>query len=111
MEVALLPHGSTSNGPDSKLIVGDPTPDSFGVDQRSYSPAVESSYLKIKFPYAGLPHFLACADGLLIVCASFLGGGSYQLIANGNAANSEPLFGAGVIAALLYVLIGQVGGL
>ena len=107
----MLPHGSTSNGPDTELIVGDPTLDSFRGDQKNYSPAAESSYSKIKFPYAALPHFLACADGALIVCASFLGGGSYQVIANGNAGNSEPLFGAGVIAALLYVLIGQVGGL
>src|SRR6202158_4360801 len=63
--------------------------------------------LKLKFPYVFLQHCLAMADAVLIVTASLVGSGGYQFFANGSFANVEQFLGVGVIAALLYFLIGQ----
>jgi len=64
---------------------------------------------RLKVPYLLLKHFLASCDATLIVVASVLGGGFYQSIAGANS--GEPSFGAGAVAALLYVLLGQLSGL
>ena len=53
---------------------------------------------------------MACFDAVLIIVANVLGGGLYQVIANGEFQNAEQLLGAGFIAAVLYVLIGQSSG-
>jgi Undecaprenyl-phosphate glucose phosphotransferase len=83
---------------------------SLGGDDGRIDPGFAAKKSKIKFPHAALRHFLAVADSVLIVLASVIGGEGYQFIANGDVGNAEPLLGAGAIAALLYVLIGQVSG-
>jgi Undecaprenyl-phosphate glucose phosphotransferase len=65
---------------------------------------------KVKIPYSALQHMLALFDAALIIFASVVGGGLYQIAANGDFKNVEQLLGAGIIAALLYVLIGQSSG-
>ena len=65
---------------------------------------------KVKIPYAALQYLLAFFDATLIVFASVAGGGLYQVVANGDIRNAEQLLGAGLIAAVLYVLIGQSSG-
>ncbi|WP_456701910.1 undecaprenyl-phosphate glucose phosphotransferase [Bradyrhizobium sp. USDA 4449] len=49
-------------------------------------------------------------DGFLIVSSGIVGGGLYQIVASGEFRNANQLLGAGLIAALLYVLIGQSAG-
>lgn len=75
------------------------------------SPAPERTVPKIKIPYSALQYFLAFSDAVLIIVASIAGGGLYQVVANGDFRNPEQLLGAGIIAASLYVLIGQANGL
>src|ERR1700761_5187071 len=79
-----------------------------GFGTTDVSSAIRKS--KIKVPYAALRHSLAAVDAILIILASLVGGAAYQIYANGILGNSEPLFGVGVISALLYVLIGGVTG-
>src|ERR1700730_14668854 len=42
--------------------------------------------------------------------SSVVGGGFYHIVANGEFKNVDQLLGAGIIAALLYVLSGQSSG-
>jgi len=65
---------------------------------------------KFKFPYAALRYVLALTDSAFIVAASLVGGVGYQLIANGSFDQYDLLLGAGIIAALTYILIGQSAG-
>jgi Undecaprenyl-phosphate glucose phosphotransferase len=65
---------------------------------------------KVKIPYSALQYLLAFIDAVIIVLASVVGGGFYQVVANGEFRNAEQLLGAGFIAAVLYVLIGQSSG-
>src|SRR5882757_5329555 len=65
---------------------------------------------QVKIPYAALQYLLAFFDATLIVFASVIGGGLYQVVALGDFGNTEQLLGAGFIAAVLYVLIGQSSG-
>jgi undecaprenyl-phosphate galactose phosphotransferase/putative colanic acid biosynthesis UDP-glucose lipid carrier transferase len=53
---------------------------------------------------------MAVFDASLIVFASVVGGGLYQFAAGGDLNHLEPMFGAGTLAALLYVLIGRASG-
>ena len=64
----------------------------------------------LKLPYAAIRHLLAFFDAVLIVLSSVIGGEAYQIYATGDYASAEPLLGAGLIAGLLYVLIGQSTG-
>jgi Undecaprenyl-phosphate glucose phosphotransferase len=65
---------------------------------------------KFKIPYSALQYLLAVFDAALIIFASVVGGGLYQIVANGAFENAGQLLGAGFIAAVLYVLIGQSSG-
>jgi Undecaprenyl-phosphate glucose phosphotransferase len=65
---------------------------------------------RIKVPYSALQYLLAVFDATLIIFASVVGGSLYQLVANGDLDHVEALLGAGIIAALLYVLIGHSNG-
>jgi len=65
---------------------------------------------KVKIPYSALQHLLALFDAALIIFSSIVGGGLYQIVANGEFNNLNQLLGAGIIAALLYVLVGQSSG-
>jgi Undecaprenyl-phosphate glucose phosphotransferase len=49
-------------------------------------------------------------DAISIVLASFLGAGGYQLLILGTAWNLDFHIGAGIVAALLYLLIGKSFG-
>jgi Undecaprenyl-phosphate glucose phosphotransferase len=65
---------------------------------------------KIKIPYSALRYLLAFFDAALIVFASVAGGGLYQIVANGDFNRVEPMLGVGIVAASLYVLIGNSSG-
>ncbi|MGY4615526.1 Undecaprenyl-phosphate glucose phosphotransferase [Bradyrhizobium sp. USDA 4472] len=71
---------------------------------------IERTDSKFKLPYFALQNALACIDACLIISASLVGGGLYQMLVMGDFKNANQLLGAGLIAALLYVLIGQSGG-
>jgi undecaprenyl-phosphate galactose phosphotransferase/putative colanic acid biosynthesis UDP-glucose lipid carrier transferase len=68
------------------------------------------SGLHVKIPYFALQHVLAFADAVVIILASLVGGGLYQIVANGDLNHVEPVLGAGPVAALLYILIGHSMG-
>lgn len=74
-------------------------------------PAANDSRRRIRVPFFALQHLLAAFDGFLIVASSYLGGGLYQIAANGEFKNPEQLLGVGLTAAVLYVLVGQSTGL
>ncbi|WP_228747924.1 undecaprenyl-phosphate glucose phosphotransferase [Bradyrhizobium sp. BR 10289] len=65
---------------------------------------------KLKLPYFALQNALAFIDACLIISASLVGGGLYQMLVMGDFKNADQLLGAGMTAALLYVLIGQASG-
>ena len=77
-----------------------------------------SSRPKFKFPYAALRYVLASTDSAFIVASSLIGSGAYQFVANHTAQfvanhtadNADLALGSGIVAALLYVLIGQSVG-
>lgn len=100
----MVPHSSSTARSNGSALADKPVTDSLQHDVLGHE-----RRRGLKFPYALLKHVLACGDASLIVLASLLGGGFYQLIANANS--GEPSFGAGAIAALLYVLLGQLSGL
>jgi Undecaprenyl-phosphate glucose phosphotransferase len=111
----LIPQSSVATSSQDELIENGVMSDSSGTKSRlldgslgttDVSPALPKS--KIKVPYAALRHSLAFVDAVLIILASLVGGAAYQLYANGNLVNSEPMFGVGVISALLYVLIAGI---
>lgn len=65
---------------------------------------------KLRIPYSGLQHLLAFVDAILIIVSSIVGGGLYQIVALGEFKSADQLLGAGIIAGLLYVLVGQSSG-
>ena len=73
-------------------------------------PGTNSGGGRVKIPYSALQYLLALADAFLIASAAVVGGGLYQLVTIGEFRNADQLLGAGLTAALLYVLIGQSGG-
>jgi Undecaprenyl-phosphate glucose phosphotransferase len=75
------------------------------------SQVAEPSSRKFKIPYSALKYASASVDAAMIVIASLLGGGIYQVAANGELLYLDPLLGVGPVAALLYVLIGHSTGL
>ena len=113
VEAILIPHSSLPAGLEEKLSTADPMFAGLhglvGSHGRA-DPGLARKSSKLKIPHAALRHLLALADFALIVLASIVGGVSYQLAANGNLGDFESLSGVGVIAALLYVLIGQASG-
>lgn len=70
----------------------------------------EPSSRRFKIPYSALKYVLASVDATMIIIASLLGGGIYQLAANHELLYVDPLLGVGPVAALLYVLIGHSTG-
>ena len=65
----------------------------------------------IKIPYSALAHLVASFDAAVILFASVVGTGLYQILANSGPDHLEPVLGVGPVAALLYVLIGYSTGL
>jgi Undecaprenyl-phosphate glucose phosphotransferase len=116
-EAILIPQSSVNKGSPERTTTSGPTLDPSGAATQVLPPMAANASLplgqpgsKIKIPYAALQHFLAFVDASLIILASVVGGGLYQLVATGDFKNADQLLGAGIIAALLYVLIGQSGG-
>jgi Undecaprenyl-phosphate glucose phosphotransferase len=64
----------------------------------------------LRFPCAAIGPIFAFVDAASIVLASFVGAGGYQLLIQGTAWNLDSHIGAGIIAALLYLLIGKSSG-
>lgn len=112
----MIPQGSVSSGSGKDLGVipevlevqaAGSVAQGAGTDSKS---RLGLSGAKLRIPFAALQYALAVFDAALIIFASVAGGGLYQIVANGDFWNGEPLLGAGTIAALLYVLIGQSSG-
>ena len=82
------------------------------VAEQTFEVAASSRHFggKFKIPYSALQHVLASVDAAVIIVASVLGGGLYQVVANRDFAHVDPLLGVGPVAALLYVLIGSSSG-
>ncbi len=62
---------------------------------------------KFGLSVSAVRYVAAAIDALLILSASLIGGAGYQLAVNSSFGNVSALFGAGLIGALLYVLIAQ----
>jgi Undecaprenyl-phosphate glucose phosphotransferase len=64
----------------------------------------------LRFPCGGLGPIFALVDAVSIILASFVGAGGYQLFILGAAWNLHFHIGAGITAAVLYLLIGRSSG-
>lgn len=102
--------GSSERAPKNVPASGSDVAGSSPPNPASRLPASHRSSRKFKIPYSSLQYVLALIDGSLIICSSIVGGALYQIVANGDFKNADQLLGAGIIAALLYVLIGQSSG-
>lgn len=72
--------------------------------------ALDRRRLSPKIPYSSLASILAVLDAAVIIFASLAAAGIYQTIANADL-NLEPVVAQGIVAAMLYVIIGQAIGL
>lgn len=72
--------------------------------------AFDGRWFGLKIPYSSLAYFLAVLDAAVIVLSSLVGAGIYQTLANAEL-NLEPVVAQGIVAAMLYVIIGQATGL
>lgn len=107
----MIPQGSTERDAHVRASESQPTLETSTGDAHALRPSSGSSAgLSIKIPYSVLQNVLAFVDASMIIFGSVAGGGLYQVLANGDLWNIDQLIGAGLIAALLYVLIGQAGG-
>jgi Undecaprenyl-phosphate glucose phosphotransferase len=66
---------------------------------------------RFRFPFCAIGYASALADAGAIVVASLIGGVGYQIVINQTTGDVRALAGAGIVAALLYGLIGQSVGL
>lgn len=110
----MIPQSVTSTGSAEKLGTG-LMPEIASLHSRKETRETvgrrsSSENSKFKFPYAALRHVLALTDLVFIVAASLIGGGAYQFFANNTLAHSDMSLGAGIVAAVLYILIGQSVG-
>jgi Undecaprenyl-phosphate glucose phosphotransferase len=107
----LIPQSSINKALRSRVSVSGPIPERVSDSQEAVG-FLRGGYsgLTIKIPYFALQYLLALVDASLIIFSSVVGGGFYQLAANGEFKNVDQLLGAGIIAALLYVLSGQSSG-
>jgi Undecaprenyl-phosphate glucose phosphotransferase len=115
----LIPRNLASTGPAEKLDAGHLMPDIAALRAWRESGQVvdrklDSKDQKFKVPYAALRYVLALTDSVFIVVASFIGSSVYQSVyqffANHTSDHSDLDLGAGIVAAVLYVLIGQSAG-
>jgi undecaprenyl-phosphate galactose phosphotransferase/putative colanic acid biosynthesis UDP-glucose lipid carrier transferase len=65
---------------------------------------------RLQIPCAAIGAIFAAADAAAIVLASLVGAGGYQLLISGAPWNLNLHLGAGVTAALLYLMIGKSFG-
>lgn len=66
---------------------------------------------RFQVPFVALRYLLVGVDAVMIIAASYFGGGLYQITANGEFKNVDQLIGLGLIAAVLYALIGHSTGI
>ncbi|WP_156175724.1 undecaprenyl-phosphate glucose phosphotransferase [Bradyrhizobium sp. LTSP849] len=105
----MIPHSPIERDARERVPMGQPAPETPAAQQQ-VSPGTGAGGVGVKIPYAALQYLLALADACLITFAGVVGGGLYQVITIGDFRNVDQLFGAGLTAALLYVLIGQSSG-
>lgn len=105
----MIPHRKNYIEPGRTSVSKAQMPDGLKVSHVAHGTA-EHLKAKLKLPHFTLQYSLATADGVLIILSSLLGNRGYQYFTNGNTLDTEQFFGAGVTAALLYVLIGQSSG-
>jgi Undecaprenyl-phosphate glucose phosphotransferase len=112
LEANLIPQSATSTGSSEKLEASHliAALRSRRETGEVVGPKSRSDNSKFKFPYAALRYALAVTDSAFIVASSLIGNGAYQFFANHAFDRSDLALGAGIIAALLYVLIGQSVG-
>lgn len=108
----MIPQSATSTGSADKLQTDHLTLDIAALHSRREIAGRRSSpgYSRLKFPYAALRHVLALTDSAFIIVSSLIGSSGYQFFANTAFDHSELSLGAGIVAALMYVLIGQSVG-
>jgi len=111
----LIPRSVANPGTTEKLQAGHLVPDIAALHlRRDAGQTVGRTSLtgksKFKFPHAALRHVLALTDLVFIVASSLIGSAAYQFFANHASDNYDLALGAGIVAALLYVLIGQSVG-
>jgi Undecaprenyl-phosphate glucose phosphotransferase len=114
LEAILVPQSATSTGLAQKLEAGQLMVDLATLHSRKTDIAVgrksSSENAKFKIPHVALRYLPALADAGVIIVSSLIGSGGYQFFANQNLGVSESSLGAGIVAALLYVFIGQAAG-
>ena len=66
---------------------------------------------RLHVPLQAVALLCAALDIAMIASASLLGGGGYQLLANGIAGRVDQMLAAGVLAAALFCLSGRASGL
>lgn len=111
----MIPQSATSAGSARKLEAGHLMNDLAVFHSRPEAGLAaglrsSSENQKIKIPHAALRYLLALTDSGFIVVSSLVGSSSYQLFVNQSFDLSGLSLGAGIVAALLYVLIGQSVG-
>lgn len=110
-EAILIPQNSTERDGRAPVPESELATEVLAVDASVlHAPSARRAGLNIKIPYSALQYVLALVDASLIILSSVVGGGLYQVVTTGDFRNIDQLLGAGLIAALLYVLIGQAGG-
>lgn len=72
--------------------------------------ALDGRWFGLKIPHSSLAYFWVVVDAAVIVLSSLMGAGIYQTLANAEL-NLEPVVAQGIVAAMLYVIIGQATGL
>ena len=115
LEAIVVPQSATSRGSAQKLEAGQLMVDLATLHSRQETDIAvgrksSSENAKFKIPHAALRYLPALADGAVIIVSSLIGSGGYQFFANQNLGVSESSLGAGIVAALLYVFIGQAVG-
>jgi undecaprenyl-phosphate galactose phosphotransferase/putative colanic acid biosynthesis UDP-glucose lipid carrier transferase len=115
LEATLIPQSVATKGSAEELEAGHLIPDIAALHSRKETGErvgrrSGSDQSKFKFPYAALRYVLALTDSAFIVASSLIGDGAYQLFANHPSDHPDLALGAGVVAALLYFLIGQSVG-
>jgi Undecaprenyl-phosphate glucose phosphotransferase len=115
LEAILIPHSATSTGLAHELEADQLMVDLATLHARQETEIAvgrksSSENAKFKIPHAALRYLPALADAGVIIVSSLIGGGGYQFFANQNLGVSESSLGAGIVAALLYVFIGQSVG-
>src|ERR1700687_1081417 len=115
LEATLIPQSVTTKGSAEELEAGHLIADIAALHSgketgQRVGRRSGSDQSKFKFPYAALRYVLALTDSALIVASSLIGDGAYQLFNNHTSDTPDLALGAGIVAAMLYVLIGQSVG-